>query len=148
MIPVHTKSQGFPCGSAGKESACSVEDLGSIPGLERSPGEEKGKILSYSGLENAMDCIVHGVSKSWTRMSNFHFQSSTLSIMSKIPEITPGCHCRGRREKQWVVLFPIVPVSPSPYQALGRSTPLPSFGKTGFTRGWRCGSGEGDTTTL
>ena len=33
---------GFPCGSAGKESTCSVEDLGLIPGLGRSPGEEKG----------------------------------------------------------------------------------------------------------
>ena len=46
---------GFPCGSAGKESACNVGDLGSIPGLERSPGEGKGYPLQYSGLENSMD---------------------------------------------------------------------------------------------
>ena len=46
---------GFPCGSAGKESACSVGDLGSIPGLGRSPGEGKGYPLQYSGLENSMD---------------------------------------------------------------------------------------------
>ena len=46
---------GFPCGSAGKESACNVEDLGSIPGLGRSPGEGKGYPLQYSGLENSMD---------------------------------------------------------------------------------------------
>ena len=52
----------FPCGSAGKESTCNVGDLGSIPGLGRSPGEGKGYPLQYSGLENSMDCIVHGVS--------------------------------------------------------------------------------------
>ena len=65
--------EGFPCGSAGKESACHVGDLGSIPGLGRSPGGEHGYPLQYSGLENSMDCIVHGVSKSQTRLSNFHF---------------------------------------------------------------------------
>ena len=57
-------SLGFPCGSAGKESACNVGNLGSIPGLERSPGEGKGFPLQYSGLENSMDCIVHGVAES------------------------------------------------------------------------------------
>ena len=55
---------GFPCGSAGKESACNVGDLGLIPGLGRSPGVGKGHPLQYSGLENAMDYIVHGVTKS------------------------------------------------------------------------------------
>ena len=54
------------CGSAGKGSACNVGDLGSIPGLGRSPGEGKGYPLQYSGQENYMDCIVHGVAKSWT----------------------------------------------------------------------------------
>jgi len=57
---------GFPCGSAGKESSCNMGDLGSIPGLGRSPGEGKGYPLQYSGLENSMDCTVHGVTKSWT----------------------------------------------------------------------------------
>ena len=57
---------GFPCGSAGKESTCDVGDLGSIPGLGRSPGEGKGYPLQYSGLENSMDCVVPGVAKSWT----------------------------------------------------------------------------------
>ena len=57
---------GFPCGSAGKESACKAGDLGSIPGLGRSPGEEKGYPLQYSGLENSMDYAVHGVAKSQT----------------------------------------------------------------------------------
>ena len=54
---------GFPCGSAGKESACNVGDLGSIPGLGRSPGEGNGYPLQYSGLENSMDCIVQGVTR-------------------------------------------------------------------------------------
>ena len=65
--------RGFPCGSAGKESACTAGDLGSIPGLGKSPGEGKGYPLQYSGLENSMDCIVHGVAKSQTRLSDFHF---------------------------------------------------------------------------
>ena len=47
-------------------------DLGSIPGLGRSPGEGNGYPLQYSGLENSMDCLVHGVAKSWTRMKDFH----------------------------------------------------------------------------
>ena len=51
------------------------ETLGSIPGLGRSPGEGKGYPLQYSGLENSMDCIVHGVPKSQTRPSDFLFTS-------------------------------------------------------------------------
>ena len=62
-----------PCGSAGKESTCNVGDLGSIPGLGRSPGEGKGYPLQYSGLENSMDYTVHGVTKSRTRLNDFHF---------------------------------------------------------------------------
>ena len=71
-----TLIKGFPCGSAGKESACNAGDLGSIPGLGRSPGEGKGYPLQYSGLENSMDCIVHAVTKSWTGLSNFHVHGS------------------------------------------------------------------------
>ena len=56
-----------------KESTCNAGDLGSIPGLERSPGEGEGCPLQYSGLENSMDYIVHGVAKTWTRLSDFHF---------------------------------------------------------------------------
>ena len=63
---------GFLCGSAGRESACNAGDLGLIPGLGRSPGEGKDFLLQYSGLENSMDCIVHGVAKSWARLSDFH----------------------------------------------------------------------------
>ena len=57
---------GFPGGSAGKESACNVGDLGSVPGLGRSPGDGKGHPLQYSGLENSMNRIVHGVAESGT----------------------------------------------------------------------------------
>ena len=57
---------GFPCGSVGNESACNERDLGSIPGLGRSHGEGKGYPLQYSGLENSMDCIVHGIAESET----------------------------------------------------------------------------------
>ena len=66
------RGEGFPGGSAGKESTCNAGDLGSIPGLGRSLEEGKGYPLQYSGLENSMDCIVHGVAKSWTWLSNFH----------------------------------------------------------------------------
>ena len=54
--------EDFPSGSAGKESACNAGDRSSIPGLGRS-GEGKGYLLQYSGLENSMVCIVHGVTK-------------------------------------------------------------------------------------
>ena len=57
---------GFPCGSAGKESACNVGGLGLIPGLGRSTGEGNGYPVLYSGVENSMDCTVLGVTKSWT----------------------------------------------------------------------------------
>ena len=67
---------GFPGGSAGKESTYSAGDLGLTPGLGRSPGEGKGYPLPYSDLENSMDCIFHGIGKSWTQLSDFHFHSN------------------------------------------------------------------------
>ena len=71
-------SWGFPGGSDGKESACKVGDLGLILGLGRSAGEENGYPLQNSCLENSMDggawrATVHGVEKSWTRLSDSHF---------------------------------------------------------------------------
>ena len=68
-----TSILGFPGGSAGKESACNVGDLGLVPGLGISFGEGKGYQFQYSVLENSMDCIVHGVTKSWTQLGDFHF---------------------------------------------------------------------------
>ena len=64
---------GFLGGSAGKESACNLGDLGLIPGLGRSPGEGKCYPLQYSGLENSMNYIVHRVAKSRTQLRDFHF---------------------------------------------------------------------------
>ena len=63
ILPIGNCCWGFPGGSDGKESACNAQDLGSVPGLEGSPGEGNG-YLQHSGLENSMDCIVYGVSKS------------------------------------------------------------------------------------
>ena len=65
----------IPDSSVGKESACNARDPSSIPGLGRSTGEGIGYPLQYSGLENSIDCIVHGVTKSQTWLSNFHFIS-------------------------------------------------------------------------
>ena len=59
-------NKGYPGGSDSKESTCNAEDLGLIPGLGGSPGEGKDYPLQYSGLENLMDSIVHGVTKSRT----------------------------------------------------------------------------------
>ena len=71
---------GFPCSSAGKESACNMGYLGSISGLGRSSGEGKGYPLHYAGLEN----VVHGVAKSWTRLSNFHLAMLAPYVRNKI----------------------------------------------------------------
>ena len=70
--------KGFPGGSDGKVSAYNAGDLGSIPGLERSPGEGNGNPLQYSCLGNPVDggvwwATTHGVPKSWTRLSDFTF---------------------------------------------------------------------------
>ena len=57
---------GVPGSSAGKDFACNVGDLGSIPGLGKTSGEGNGYPLQYSGLESSMDCIDHGVAESDT----------------------------------------------------------------------------------
>ena len=69
----HSSILELPGSSDGKESAHNAGDLGSIPGLGRCPGEEKGYSLQYSGLGNSIHYIVHGVAKSRTLLSNFHF---------------------------------------------------------------------------
>ena len=79
-MATHSSILGFACGSAGKESACNAGDLGSIPGLGKSPGEGKGYPFQYSGLENFMDCSPWGRKESDTaeRLSLTH--SHTLNI--------------------------------------------------------------------
>ena len=89
FIADYQRAKGFPCGSAGKESAYNAEDLGSIPRSGRSPGEGKGYPLQYSGLENSVDCIVYGVTKSQTKLRDFHlttkqqraFQAALLPLL-------------------------------------------------------------------
>ena len=71
---------GFPGGSAGKESTCIEGNLGLIPGWGRFPGERKGYPLQYSGLENSMDCVVHRVTKRWTRLSDLNFTFIAVSM--------------------------------------------------------------------
>ena len=91
-------SQGFPCDSAGKESACNAQDLGLISGLGRSSGKGKGYQLLYSGLENSLDCIVHGVAKSQPQLSNFHSDVLFLIKMQIFSEHLYVVHCNCQRE--------------------------------------------------
>ena len=85
--------RGFPGGSEVKASACNAGDLGSIPGLGRSPGEGNGSPLQYSCLENPMDggawwATVQGVAKSQTGLSDFTFFSLSRdidNILSHVP---------------------------------------------------------------
>ena len=70
----HSSTVVFPGGSAGKEFA-TVWESQVQPWVGRSPGEGNGHPLQYSGLENSMDCIVHGVAKSQTQLSDFHLQT-------------------------------------------------------------------------
>ena len=77
--------QCFFGGSNSKESACNAEDLGSIPGLGRSPGEGNGYPLQYSVLENSMDrgaqqATVHRVTKSQTQLNDFNFHFSFIKV--------------------------------------------------------------------
>ena len=83
----------LPGGSAGKESTCNAGDLGSIPGLGRSPGEGKGYPLQHSSLENSTD-TVHGVAKSRTGLSDFdfHFTGVLLLLFTQFSVHTWPCH--------------------------------------------------------
>ena len=94
----------FPCDSTDKEYACNVRDLGLIPGLGRSPGEGKDYPLQCSGLENSMDCIVHGVTKSWTWLSKFHkgqqYESSSKKLLIGLHKIQQS-HFWVYIQKQW-----------------------------------------------
>ena len=78
----------FSGSSAGKESACNAGDPGSIPGSGRSPGEGNSCPLQYSGLENSVDCIVHGVPKSQTQLSDFHFNVKSSFKQSPFRDIS------------------------------------------------------------
>ena len=90
-------SMGFPCGSADKEFTWNMGDVGPVPGLGRSPGEGNGQPLQYSSLENFMDCIVHGVSKNQTWLSNFHFYCDLKDSGKELNDnawlMSLGCLC-------------------------------------------------------
>ena len=101
---------GFPGSSVGEESTCNVGDPGSIPGLERPPGERKGYTLQYSGLENFMDCIVHGGRK---ELDTAERLSLSLQDRLRLPRWLSGkestCQCRRHRRcgfKPWVRKIP------------------------------------------
>ena len=81
---INVLAWSFPHGSADKESNCNAGDLSVTPGLGRSPGEENSYPLQYSGLENSMDCIVHGAAKSLT-LTDFHFHFHLPFHSSKVP---------------------------------------------------------------
>ena len=78
---------GFPCGSAGKEYAYNAVDLHLIPGLGRSHGEGRSYPLQYSGLEDSMDCTVHGITKSQTQLSNLKKKKIKGCKISKLHNI-------------------------------------------------------------
>ena len=73
------------CGSVGKESTCNTGDLSLIPVLGGSPRKGKGYPLQYSGLENSLDCIVHGVTMSQTQLNDFHFHFCLLIFIIAFP---------------------------------------------------------------
>ena len=92
-------------------------DLGSIPRLARSPGKGKSYPLQYSGLENSLDYTVHGVAKSWTRLSDFHFSNvqgntglmSFRTISSVFPQPVPAVWAQQSKQRisNWVFRFDV-----------------------------------------
>ena len=78
LLSLPCGSEGFPGGSAGKESTCNAGDLGTVPGLGRSPGDRKGYSLQHSGLERigAWWATVHGITKRRTQPSDVHLPFS------------------------------------------------------------------------
>ena len=86
----------FPCGSAGKESAYNLGDLGSISGLGRSPGEGKGYSFQYSGLENSMDCIVYGLQRVGHNWATFTFYPKLLKMVTAAMKLKDDCSLEGK----------------------------------------------------
>ena len=124
-------------------------DLGSIPWWGRSPGERKGYPLQYPGLENSVDCIARGVTKSWTWLSDFHFQGhikikdiqsqfSSVQFSRSVesnslpphesqharppcPSPTPGVHSDSHPSSQWC--HPAISSSVIPFSTCPQSLP-------------------------
>ena len=94
-MELSSAKMSFPDSSVDKESACNAGDPGSTPELGRSPGEGKGYPLQYSGLENSMDCIVHG---DRTEQLSLHFKmekaahGTGLEVISEV-QFWTSCVC-------------------------------------------------------
>ena len=105
-----TLVEGFLGGSAGRESTRNAVDLGSISGLGRSPGEGRGYPLQYSGLQNSMDCTVHGVARVGHNWATFTVTLSTFMLLQTItkrsPELFSSCITK--------TLYPLSTKSPAP----------------------------------
>ena len=124
---VYSYRLGFAGGSAGKESACNSGDLGSIPGLGRSPGGGKGYPLQYSGLDNSMDYIVQGrqrVGHDWVtftsltvRMVNLRRSAIFRDVQYKLGQQNWGAVSRGAEVSAWgptaAARVSILPVRPA-----------------------------------
>ena len=92
---------GFLCGSAGKESACNVGDLGLIPGLGRSPGEVfKGYAFQYSGLENSMDCKESDMTE-WISLTKPSLKDVHWGFLGGTSDKEPACQCRRHEMQVW-----------------------------------------------
>ena len=77
-----------------QESSCNAEDLGSIPGSGRYPGEGRGYPLQYPGLENSMNCTVRGVTESWTQLSHFTLHEEVVlpsAVLWRVNTQDPEC---------------------------------------------------------
>ena len=111
----------FPHNSVGKEYACNAGDMGSVPGLGRSPGQGKGYPLQYSGLENSMNYIVHGAPKSWAWLSHFHFHFCYINEMTFVKLVRMGAGCQRNQPPEW---------------RAGNLSPSPTAPRTGGGGGW------------
>ena len=111
---------GFPGGSAGKESACNVGDLGSMSGLGRSPGEGKDYPLQSSGLETSMDCMV-SVQFSCSVVSDSLRPHELQHARPPCPSPTPGVHSDSHPSSQWC--HPAVSSSVIPFSSCPQSLP-------------------------
>ena len=129
---------GFPGSSAGKESACDAGDLSSIPGSGKTPGEGNGYPLQYSCLENFMDrgvwqATVHGVAKSRTRLSDFHFTFFKLLSLGKF--VTDQYIIQGQQLLKitiWNKSWTVHPFFSYPWSWLWVLPKIPSMGHFGF----------------
>ena len=101
---------GFPSGSDGKEFACNAGELSSIPGSGVSPGEGNGNPLQYFCLGNPIDrgawwTLVHGVTKSWTQLSNKHLSSEIIQLSLRNSLYVPNLFWH-QRPVSWKTIFP------------------------------------------